>query len=321
MRAKVNVNSVKTKLIEIIRRSFDSAKWVKCRLGDGYGRSLSSPAKQREQPEKWRLVRFLAAQDPVTISTRSENIETPADSLSGQLTFPEQLSGWNNFSSSLLVKYKMSLPRLSLFILSSPSFQQHLLGILYHIFFCGIFLLDPDLCFPHLSEFFGKFQSFRLFFHIEPSRERHVCLVASWQLRRSRLESRLPRNSALCTVSVRRGAPPSLHPPFNIQLHSTVSSGDNWKENYNLYHVTTPLKNTTPAFCPSGGSAALSTLFIALLQSFLHLCQLGWTSTMSRRRGRGSFAHLIGRARQLLKIQIWPQLTFRFSFHEIWTEN
>ena len=74
-------------------------------------------------------------------------------------------------------------------------------------------------------------------------------------------------------------------------------------------------------FCPSGGSAALPTLFIALPQSFLHLCQLGWTWTMSRRRGWGSFAHLIGRARQVLKIQIWPQLTFRFSFHEIWTEN
>ena len=32
---------------------------------------------------------FGGAREPVTISTRSENIETPADSLSGQLTFPE----------------------------------------------------------------------------------------------------------------------------------------------------------------------------------------------------------------------------------------
>ena len=77
-------------------------------------------------------------------------------------------------------------------------------------------------------------------------------------------------------------------------------------------------------FCPSVGSAQLPFQRFSLRCRSLkttYLCQLGWTSTLSWRRGRGSFAHLIGRARQLLKIQIWPQLTFRFSFHEIWTEN
>ena len=156
MRTKVNVNSVRTKSIEIIQRSFDSAKWVKCRLGDGYGRSLSSPAKQREQPEKWRLVRFLAAQEPVTISTRSENIETPADSLSGQLTFPEQLSGWKKVTvPPVLFLWNQSWVRQgSPFLFASGLTSELPSSTFGH--FLTIFLayfLGPALCFLYLSEF------------------------------------------------------------------------------------------------------------------------------------------------------------------------
>ena len=148
----------------------------------------------------------------------------------------------------------------------------------FTISFCGIFFRPTFMLSISIWVFFGKFLSFRLFFHIEPLRERHVCLVASWQLRRSRLESRLPRNSALCS-SVRRGAPPSLHPPFNIQLHSTVSSGDNWKENYNLYDVATPLKNTTPASilpfwwfsCPFYAFHCAAAVFSSLVSTWLDM--------------------------------------------------